>query len=58
VVTVDIFKGSVNREMFIEYLKQDLAPVLTPYPGPWSVLMLDNASIHHDEEICTIIEGE
>jgi len=58
VVAVDIFKGSVNREMFIKYLKEDLAPVLTPYPGPQSVVILDNAAIHHDEEIHAIIEDE
>jgi len=33
-------------------------PLLTPYPGPRSVVILDNCAIHHDEEIRQIIEVE
>lgn len=32
------------------------APKLTPYPGPRSVVIMDNAAIHHDNEIQQIIE--
>jgi len=31
---------------------------LTPFPGPRSVVILDNCAIHHDEEIRQIIEIE
>jgi transposase len=34
------------------------APQLTPYPGPRSVVVLDNCAIHHDEEIRRIIVEE
>jgi hypothetical protein len=34
------------------------APRLNPYPGPWSVVILDNCAIHHDEDIRHIIEDE
>lgn len=34
------------------------APRLNPYPSWWSVVILDNCAIHHDEEICQIIETE
>src|ERR1700683_2417155 len=34
------------------------APQLTPYPGPRSVVVLDNCAIHHDEEIHRIIVEE
>lgn len=34
------------------------APRLNPYPGPWSVVIMDNCAIHHDEEIRQIIEVE
>lgn len=33
-------------------------PYTTPYPGPRSVLILDNCSIHHAEEVCTLVEDE
>lgn len=76
IIALDIFQGTLNRERFIQYLKEDLvcsifqcfavmlpiivlqSPVLKPYPGPQSVVMLDNCAIHHDEEICVIIEDE
>lgn len=33
-------------------------PQLTPYPGPRSVVVLDNCAIHHDEEIRRIVVEE
>lgn len=33
-------------------------PLTTPYPGPRSVLVLDNCSIHHSEEIRALVEDE
>jgi hypothetical protein len=29
----------------------------TPYPGPRSVLVLDNARIHHSDEIEELVRG-
>jgi len=57
-IALDIFEGSVNRERFIRFLEEQLAPQLTPYPGPRSVVVLDNCAIHHDEEIRRIIVEE
>ena len=33
-------------------------PLTNPYPGPRSVLILDNCHIHHAEEICELVEDE
>lgn len=33
-------------------------PLTNPYPGPCSVLVLDNCCIHHAEEIWHLIEDE
>ena len=33
------------------------APKLSPYPGPRSVVVLDNCAIHHDEEVRRIVVG-
>ena len=32
------------------------APKLNPYPGPVSVVIMDNCAIHHNEDIWQIIE--
>ena len=34
------------------------APQLNPYPGKRSVVVLDNCSIHHDEEIRELVVEE
>ena len=41
--------------MLIIYYK---APQLNPYPGPLSVVILDNCSIHHEEDVRSLIEDE
>jgi len=58
IVALDIFEGSVNKEKFIRFLKEDLAPQLGPFPGPRSVVVLDNCAIHHDDEVRELIVGE
>jgi transposase len=32
-------------------------PLMTPYPGPRSVLVMDNARIHHHEDITDLVES-
>ena len=32
-------------------------PMTTPYPGPRSVLIMDNARIHHSPEIDDLVRG-
>lgn len=33
-------------------------PLTNPYPGPRSVLVLDNCNIHHAEEVRALVEDE
>ncbi|GLB45421.1 hypothetical protein LshimejAT787_2200840 [Lyophyllum shimeji] len=58
IIALDIVEGSVNKEKFIQFIRNDLAPQLNPYPNPRSVVVMDNCAIHHDEEIRAIIEDE
>ena len=43
----DIIQGSWTKEKFIEFVCIKVLPLCSPYPGPRSVLILDNATIHH-----------
>ena len=43
-----IHQGSVMKEMFIDWLQEEVLNYCTAYPGPWSILVMDNASIHRD----------
>ncbi|KAF6752744.1 hypothetical protein DFP72DRAFT_1069926 [Ephemerocybe angulata] len=50
-IALNIFEGSVTKERFFQFIDEQIAPQLTPYPGPQSVVILDNCTIHHDEEL-------
>ena len=57
----DVFacKGSVDGEVFQQFLCQCVLPIILPFDGnnPWSVVVMDNASIHHLERVYDIITG-
>lgn len=45
----EIIHGSFNADLFVRFLEEHVIPHTTPYPGPRSILIMDNAKIHHDE---------
>jgi transposase len=49
--------AGVNAELFLYMVDHDLLPHLQPYPGTHSVVVLDNASIHHDPRVRQLIES-
>lgn len=51
--------GSVDAEKFTDFIRQALLPHLKPFDGvnPCSVVILDNASIHHVDGIVELIES-
>ncbi|KAH7919551.1 hypothetical protein BV22DRAFT_1022786, partial [Leucogyrophana mollusca] len=57
IVAAKVIEGSLNRDTFLEFLRDDVLPITTPYPGPRSVLVMDNARIHHAEEINELVHG-
>ena len=44
----DVYHGSYNAERFNLFIERLLLK-MTPYPGPRSVLIMDNASTHHNQ---------
>ena len=56
---VFIAEGSVNGDRFQYFLRTSLLPILHPYNtvNPRSVVIMDNASIHHVQEAVDLIEG-
>ena len=45
-IACNIYQGSVNREQFKAFVKDDLLPHCNPYPDPKSIIVMDNAAIH------------
>ena len=52
-------EGSVNDERFEYFVRTCLLPVLLPYNGinPHSIMIMDNASIHHVPPVVQLIEN-
>ncbi|KAJ3523244.1 hypothetical protein NMY22_g11530 [Coprinellus aureogranulatus] len=55
-VSNTVVEGSMTKERYYNYLEQSVMPLCTPYPGPLSVLVMDNARIHHDQAILELAE--
>ncbi|KAG0139487.1 hypothetical protein CROQUDRAFT_14194, partial [Cronartium quercuum f. sp. fusiforme G11] len=51
VIALDVLEGSVNQKRFTSFLKHMVLPCMNVYPAPNSILVLDNAAIHHGAEI-------
>lgn len=51
----EVFEGSTDSERFEKFVER-LLPFCGRYPEPRSVLILDNASIHHSERVKQLCE--
>ena len=56
---VYIAEGNVNSDMFLQFIQRCLLPILQPFDGdnPCSVVIIDNASIHHVEMVTRLISA-
>lgn len=56
---VYISEGSVNGEVFLDFVRRCLLPILMPFDGVSenSVVVLDNASIHHVDSVVETIQS-
>ena len=52
-----LVEGLVDGHVFCEYVRNSLLPVLKPFNGSNrnSIVIMDNASIHHVDEVCQLI---
>ena len=58
----DVFigEGTMNGDRFSKFVRDILLPRLNPFNGvnPRSVVIMDNASIHHVDEVIDLIETQ
>lgn len=47
----------ITQELFVEWLVQTVLPHCNPFPGPRSVIVMDNATIHHAPAVAEILEA-
>ena len=60
ILDVCLFEGSVNGERFEGFVKNTLLPTLKPFNcvNEHSVVILDNASIHHVSGVADLIQNQ
>ena len=51
-----IFQGSITSTIFEAFVEEQVLPHCTPYLGPRSVLILDNAAIHKSTRLRELCE--
>jgi len=54
ILHVSVVEGSHNGTTFYDFVN-GLLDKMNPYPGPKSVLVMDNASIHKSEELIDLV---
>jgi len=52
-----IYQGGVNAQIFEYFLEHHVLPRCIPFPGPRSVLVIDNASIHKSARVAELCEN-
>ena len=54
----DIYEGNINGDIFCDFIERCLVPILQPFNGTnqRSVVVMDNASIHHTDEVVRTIQ--
>ncbi|GES88364.1 hypothetical protein SCP_1202740 [Rhizophagus clarus] len=57
ILAVDIIVGSCNKERFCNFILTQVLPLMDLYLQRNSVLIMDNTSIHHNEELIKIIKS-
>ena len=54
----EILDGGYTQELFESFIVNQVLPQCNPWPGPRSVLVMDNASIHNIPRITAICEAQ
>ena len=51
VLVSDFITGTMNGDKFFDYIRGQLVPCMQQFPAPHSILIMDNCSIHHIEDV-------
>lgn len=53
-VALELVDGNVNGDVFYDFVRGSLIPNM---PNPHSVLIMDNCSIHHTDEVTSLLQN-
>ncbi len=49
-ITATTFYGTCTGQIFENFIIEQLLPLYNPYPGPCSVIIMDNALVHYSNQ--------
>ena len=52
----EMITGTTNGETFFDFIRGSVIPCMQPFPAPGSILVMDNCSIHHIQEVKDILD--
>ena len=58
ILTVELTKDTVNGDSFFDFIRGTLIPHMRPFDGisPHSILIMDNCSVHHVNEVREVLQ--
>jgi transposase len=56
-VALELVNGNVNGDIFYDFVRGCLIPNMQIFPNPHSVLIMDNCSIHHTDEVTSLLQN-
>lgn len=51
ILTFDFLMGTLNGNRFFDFIRRHLIPCMQQFPAPNSILIMDNCSVHHVDEV-------
>ena len=60
ILDLHIIQGTMTGERFEDFVSSTVLPILQPFNwvNPFSVVIMDNASVHHTEAVADLIENQ
>ena len=53
----ELIIGTTNGDKLYDFIRGSLIPNMHPFPGEMSILIMDNCSIHHVQEVKDLLEA-
>lgn len=47
-IAIAVYRGGVNTENYEDFVRMQFLPKCPRWPGPRSVIVMDNCKIHHE----------
>jgi len=51
--TYSIVKGAFNTTLFFQFMEEKVLPLCNPFPGPRSIVVMDNVAFHRHSVLYT-----